>query len=309
MKQTLKYIAVTLFGMALWSCNQEEMKSESVLYLPEARNSDFDKYLRREFLLPYNLELKYWLDDNEADQSVQLVPARIESSKIMAVLLKHLWLDVYAEASPEGSTFLKRHAIRLIQLVGSGGWNPNNTVKLGYAMGGKKIVLFNVNLLSESRPENLDPARLLDSESGGDFHTIHHEFAHILHQTKNFSTEYEQISVGDYLSTGWSESSNTQQKSIDLGFVTRYARMSKDEDFVEVYSCYVTMTPEAWEDLLNTATVDDNGRRVGKELVLRKLEIVRNYIQEAWGMDIDKIRDIILRRAGEIQDLEFEDLK
>ena len=50
------------------------------------------------------------------------------------------------------------------------------------------------------------------------FETMHHEFAHILHQKKSYPTEYNQISAADYSSTGWQN--RTELQAWKLGFVT-----------------------------------------------------------------------------------------
>jgi substrate import-associated zinc metallohydrolase lipoprotein len=309
MKRLLKYITVALLGTVVFSCSDDSLESTSILNSTRVRDTDFDKYLYREFLLPYNLQIKYWFDDNEEDQTYQLLPATLESSKIMAVLLKHLWLDVYSEASPEGIDFDRKYAVRLIQLVGSGGYNPNSTVRLGFAEGGKKIVLNNINVLGRSSEngvavydgKNLDANILLSPEKGGDFHTIHHEFCHILNQMKNYSEAYEQISNADYVGDSWNQ--YELEEAIPLGFITKYARMNKDEDFVEIFSTYITQSQEQWDARISGAGAE------GKAKFAQKLELVREYIKTSWGMDLDNIRAIILRRASQIKDLDYVNLR
>lgn len=310
MKRLFKYTLVLLLGLSVWSC-QDKMDVDSIFVDPTKPPTDFDNWLYREFVLPYNMEVRYWLDDKEADQTHQLTPASIETSKIMAVLLKHLWLDVYSEASPDGLDFDKRYAVRLFQLVGSGAINSNNTITLGYAEGGKKITLFNLNRFysSELQPDgtykfkmrNLDADELLSVDRGGDFHTIHHEFAHILHQTKNYSESFELISDTDYVQESWNE--YTKEQALELGFITAYARMNKDEDFVETYSTYITHTQEQWDERISPCPAE------AKEKIAQKLTIIRDYIKASWGMDLDVIREIVLRRASEIQDLDYVNLK
>lgn len=300
MKNLFKYILLIALVTTAWSCS-EELKSNSVIKAAEERNSDFDKYLYREFTVPYNIRVQYWLDDKEIGNNDQVIPADIESSKIMAVLLKYLFLDVYNEASPEGVDFDRKYAVRIFQFVGSRAYNPNGTAVLGTAEGGLKITLNDLNRLGYFyKTGGIDPAVLLSVEAG-EFHTIHHEFGHILHQTKNYSDEYGQISVSDYVLDSWSE--YTLQEALDLGFITAYGRNNKDEDFVEMYSTYVTMSQSQWDTYISSASA------AGKAKIAQKLTLLKDYLATSWGMDLNNIRAIILRRASEINSLDFVNLK
>lgn len=296
-----KIFLILALAAVACSCAKDKLDGNSIFVDPSRETSDFDNYLYREFVVPYNIEVKYWLDDKETDQKHQLTPARISSSKVMAVLLKHLWLDVYSENSPDGVDFVRQYAVRIIQLVGSGGYNTNGTVVLGTAEGGKKITLYALDGLDPDQKESLAPARLLAEK--GFFQTIHHEFAHILHQMKNYSVDYQQIGLVDYVGTDWSSESNSLSAAKNLGFITRYARNNPDEDFVEMFSMYVTMSSAAWDAYIGSASA------AGKAKLAQKLAIVRGYFKTSWGMDIDRVRASVLRRAGEVTELELVNLK
>ena len=45
---------------------------------------------------------------------------------------------------------------------------------------------------------------------------------------------------------------------------------------------------------------DPDQVKTGRELIEAKLDIVKNYMQEIWGIDMDKARDAIQRRQAEI---------
>ena len=51
-----------------------------------------------------------------------------------------------------------------------------------------------------------------------------------------------------------------------------------------------------------------NGDESGKKAILAKLSIIRTYLKDAWGVDIDKLRTIVLRRASEVSTLDLETL-
>lgn len=298
MKRLLKYIAVLSLGMLVLSCGEDKLDGSSIFVDSPGRTTPFDTYLYREFTVPFNIEFKYWLDDRETDQEHVIAPAGIGGSKIMAVLMKHLWLDVYSEASPDGVKFVKQYSVRTIQLVGSGQFDSGGKV-LGQAESGKKIVMFDVNELNTN---NLTDAVLRGEDSY--FHTIHHEFAHILHQTKNYPTNFRPISNADY--TGDLAWQNLDpQSALNLGFITPYGSKNENEDFVEIFSVYITMTEAEWNNRIG------NANTAGKAKLEEKLDIIKNYISASWNMNMDELRAIILRRAQEVIDkkLEFVDLK
>lgn len=47
----------------------------------------------------------------------------------------------------------------------------------------------------------------------------------------------------------------------------------------------------------------------GLDAILKKLDILRSYFINTWGIDIDKLRDIVTRRASEIHQLDLKTLK
>ena len=86
------------------------------------------------------------------------------------------------------------------------------------------------------------------------FHTMHHEFGHILDQTAQRPQSFNTISSGLYDAVGWAEKNDSVQAA--LGFVTPYASMQQGEDWVETLACYVTYDQDRWNQLLETASYD-----------------------------------------------------
>ena len=66
------------------------------------------------------------------------------------------------------------------------------------------------------------------------------------------------------------------------------------EDFVENIAVYVTNTESYWNNMLQSA-----GER-GRALIKQKFEIVYSYMEQTWGINLDELRDIVLRRQDEI---------
>ena len=75
-----------------------------------------------------------------------------------------------------------------------------------------------------------------------------------------------------------------------------------DEDLAEIISTYITNDQAYWDSLL-----EDAGEK-GAGLITQKLELVRTYLQDSWQIDIDHLRDVVLRRSAEIKDLDLDNL-
>jgi substrate import-associated zinc metallohydrolase lipoprotein len=275
----------------LASCSKEKLDQKSFFDTDSPERGAFDTWLLLNYVEPYNIQFNYKYIDRESDNNYNLVPAEYDKAVAMAKLTKYLWIDSYNELL--GDTFIKTYCPRMIQLIGSKAFNSQGSVVLGTAEGGLKITLYNINGLNPSSPS-------IDFLNEWFFKTMHHEFAHILHQTKNYSTDFNLIST-DYQGPSWLnlESDAVANK---MGYVTCYASYSPDEDFVEIISNYVTHAKGYWESVLATA-----GEEGGDKLA-RKFEIVRNYLQESWGIDIDKLRDIVQKRSANISQLDLKTL-
>lgn len=278
---------VSLFG----ACSEESLDANSIFKGTTKEQSEFDKWLIANYTIPYNISFKYRYDDKETDNRYNLAPADFNKSIALAKLMKHVWIDAYIELT--GEDFIKTYCPREMQLIGSVAYNSQGSVVLGTAEGGMKITLYNVNIIDVN---NLD----LETLNFWFFKTMHHEFGHILQQTKNYSTDFNLISAADYKSTDW-----VNLRDVDApksGFVTGYASMEANEDFVEILSVYVTNTQAYWEALLNS------GGDTGKATILSKFDLVKEYMKESWSIDIDKLREIVLRRSLEIGTLDLKNI-
>lgn len=207
-----------------------------------------DTFVKKNFLEPYNLKFIYRMEDVGTDMQKNLVPATYEKSIDLAVLTKYLWLDVYAKLAGEGEVFLKKYSPRIIHVIGSPGYNSDGSRTVGVAEGGIKVTLMEVNRLDVNQIEG---ARGLNELF---FHTMHHEFGHILDQTVLRPTAFNTISAGLYDALGWAEKNDSIQAA--LGFVTPYGSSQAGEDWVEVLACYVTYDQDRWQKLLDSAQYD-----------------------------------------------------
>lgn len=367
---------VALSMTSFSSCSDDDDFTETIFPTdvedldPSAYSYKFDKWLQQNFLMPFNLEFCYKMEDVETDMNYNLVPTTYENAIDIAVLTKYLWFDAYNELT--GSEFLKTNAPRKIHIIGSPAYDKNTgNMILGLAEGGIKVSLFRVNELEVNNFYNLNEYY---------FKTMHHEFAHILHQKKSYPVEFNQLNVGNYDDNNWQDRNGGLVAS--LGFVTPYASSQFREDFAETIANYITRTPEQYdlilwcaergwyagddttnqkvafcyyyyasdddrekeiktyalefnenflyniesgltsrmvyiktpdgknlttvqqvEDWLNSQTlvmlpVEDVDRKNGKEIMLQKVNIARQWLTDAWNIDLDKLRDIVQTRQN-----------
>jgi len=254
----LKYcfatLMLTLGIVSLSSCGKESLgesifnTTEEVLD-PNSATYKFDKWLKENYLDVYNLQFLYKMADISTNMNYNLVPATYDNAVDLAVLCKYLWFDAYEAVTgdqlPEDPAFfLKSYGPRIILLVGSPAYNPSSgTMILGLAEGGVKISLFRVNSM-----------RISDFNQMNEYYfkTMHHEFTHILHQTKTYPSEFNYISVGHYDSSNWQDRNEGQCAS--LGFVSTYASSEFREDFAETVANYIVKTDAQWNRILELAS-------------------------------------------------------
>ena len=290
MKKYIKYFAVAVTSvLTLASCKQEQLNQESVIKDSRAEQTEFDKWLANNLLNPYNIQIKYRYELMETNFSYWTTPADYEQSIIYAHLVKYLCVDTYDEVA--GTTFTCKYFPKLFFLEGTFHYDNNGQMILGTAEGGRKIFLGGVNHLRgvlEEAQEAQDAGTLNELY----FKTIHHEFTHILNQTKDFTPDYKMISGTDYVLNAWNDTNRTTY--LKFGFISQYSQHSDREDFAEMLSTYVINTPEQWNAWMSQAGTE------GAKKIEQKLEIVRSYMLEAWDIDLDTLRDVVLRRTDDV---------
>jgi substrate import-associated zinc metallohydrolase lipoprotein len=300
----IKLLFIAFFTIVLAACQDNGIENESIFDTSSPKRTEFDTWILNNFTLPYNIDFQYHYNDKLSDNEYNVVPARLDNSKAMAILLKHVWLDSYREAV--GEDFVKANTFRVVQLIGSPEYSGQGSIVLGTAEGGIMVTLFRLNELDihNIHIEQDDPFRSrgalpLDLNHWY-FHTMHHEFCHILTQKKQYTTDFQAISAGKYHSTDWINVSD--EESGQEGFVTGYASDQYNEDFAETYSTYITLSDEGWNALLKKAGDE------GAAIILKKLDIIRTYMQDSWGIDIDKLRTVVNRRCNEVKTLDLTKL-
>lgn len=291
MKKYIKYLAIAAFAVFAASCQEKPLDPESQILDSKVEQNEFDKWLVTNYIEPYNIMFKYRMEKNESDFSYWLVPATYENSIKMAKLMKFLCFEPYDEITGSRE-FIKSYYPKMIHLIGSGAYRNNGTFVLGTAEGGLKITMYFVNEM------RIDPDYLNEYY----FKTMHHEFAHILNQTKPYSTDFNAISGPDYVTDTWSSAwKGGDAEAQKNGFISQYASSEAGEDFVELLSIYVTNPASYWNNIIKNAGA-------GAAKIQQKFEIVYNYMLNSWNIDLNELRDNIQARQAQIETLDLETL-
>lgn len=303
MRRYYIYLLMAFLPLVWVSCNNDDDidTQNSIFSIDPVEYNGFDDWLFANYTYPYNIDFKYRMQDIESDHKYNLVPAEYDKSIALAKIIKHVWMEAYTELA--GPSFLRSYVPKTFHLVGSPAYDSSGTKVLGTAEGGKKITLFEVNSLDFER---------IDIQTLNEYYfkTMHHEFAHILHQKRNYDPAFERICEGQYVGSDWyiytTEEGAYLRRDQDAwpeGFVTAYAMSEAREDFVENIAMYVTNDQAYWDNMLRVAG------ETGAAIINQKFTIVYNYMLETWGINLDDLRDIVLRRQQEIHELDLSTIE
>ena len=277
-----KYIYMVLaLSMAVGvftACNNDDDLTASMFDTttppvnPNTSTAPFDQWLYDNFVVPYNTEIQYKLNFPASQLSYQLTPAEYQKSQLLSYFIKYLFYDVYTKYA--GEDFMKQYGPRIFHFIGSAAYSPTtNTETLGYASGGVKITLINVNGMKLWSPGSGYSAADMEKLNKDQFHTMHHEFSHILHQTKSYPVEFGQITPADYDGRDWQKRDSV--KAHGLGYITHYASSATYEDFVETLSCTITDTDCRWMYTIIDACANGGVKAGDKERVYTLIDSLK----------------------------------
>lgn len=276
----MKYLII-LSLILLTACSKEKLDSESIFSETVTKKENaFDKWLKANYVDTYNIRLYYRMEDIESDYQYTLAPADLQKSQRLAKIVKYAWLEAYDEVA--GVTFTRTYVPRIIHMIGSLAYEGNGTVVRGTAEGGMKVTFYDVNNLTVDA----------DVLNRNYFKTMHHEFTHILTQTKNYDRDFERITEGKYTSGDWYQIDDDD--ALQRGFITPYSSSYPEEDYAEMVANYVINTKQAWDDKLTRAGEE------GAALINRKTVMMKQYMLDSWGIDMDRLRSVVQRRMREI---------
>lgn len=284
-KQYALYILLLAVAGSFLACSEDDLNPTSVITTGEKVKNDFDRWLEANYVNPYNITFKYRYEEIESDLNYYTVPADYAQAVELAHIVKYVCVEAYDEVA--GFDFTRAYFPKEFFLIGEWEYKNNGTFILGTAEGGKKVLLSGVNYLDQYKNS-------IASLNHYYLKTIHHEFTHIMNQTKEMPTAYQFITGSDYVADLWNESPYNAGY-LSRGFISAYAQMEYTEDFAEMLSMYVCYPASQWQ-----AWMDEAGTE-GASLIDAKLTLVRQYMADSWNIDLDELRDCIQRRSADLE--------
>ncbi|MEO7960309.1 MAG: substrate import-associated zinc metallohydrolase lipoprotein [Ginsengibacter sp.] len=293
MKAKQIFIALLSAILFLTSCKKEDPLG-SVDNIPGLGGDTWtpgaiDNWISDNLTSTYNIGVKYKWDQGElqADFNRILVPPKEEKIIPLMDAIVKAWINPYvAEA---GQMFFKNISPKFFVLVGSPAFQQG-AVKLGTAEGGRKVTLYDVN---DFRTKGMPGYVLSDTENVKQvFHTIHHEYAHILDQNIKVPIEFSQSSASAYTSD-WLNV--TEQEARNEGFISQYANSQASEDWAEMVSLLI-VEGQAWFDqyvnsINYTGTTPNGTTAAMAQARLRQKEaVVVSYFKQNWNIDFRSLQ-------------------
>src|SRR6218665_480324 len=266
-----------IFLLIIGSCSKDVGLSDGS-YLnttPPAQNA-VDQWITENFTKPYNIEVVYRWREALVQRERYLYPPTLDSVKPALNIVKKLWIEPYSSVADP--YIVNRVAPRQIVLVGGVNNNLSGTKTLGVAEAGKRITLFEVDLLAKANRESI--AQFI--------HTIQHEYVHILNQTKPFDEQsYGKITPEGYTSEWYNPPANSTY--LADGFITAYARANEREDFAETASAMLLRRRSEWDTLINR--IDGPG----KKKIKQKEQLVAEYYKNEYGIDLYQLQEAVYK--------------
>ncbi|MBV4360046.1 zinc-binding metallopeptidase [Pinibacter aurantiacus] len=276
-----RIITLLMLVVIAVSCGKKEDLASELppIKTPDVQPLPQDIWIRDSLTIPYNIDVKYKWDALELDLYKTLVPP-YESQIVPSLkIVKKIWIDTYIEQA--GADFFKSLCPKQFLMVGSANYETDGTVILGTAEAGRKVVLYNINNLTTTKPSTVTDL----------MHVIEHEFTHILHMNVRYPTEFKTLTPV-YTST-WLNFTTAQANA--QGFITPYAMNSSDEDFAETVSKMVTMSKSDWDKTINSIT-----SQTGRNALRAKENIVVNYFNDIYNIDFYALQARTVEAINEV---------
>lgn len=277
------YPCLLLLVLLSFGCSNDEPLEESRIDTSTPELNMTDTWIREHLTEPYNIDVDYLFNDNEVATNRYLAPPQLEEVIPFLEAYEELMIEPYVSFA--GEEFVKKYFSKLLVLVGSYNFNNDGTRFLGQAEGGVKVTIYELNFFSERTSLELNSPEVAREQIKEYFKTLQHEFSHILQQTKPYDKESYRAITPTYRSSWFNLS---VQQARNLGFISPYASLNEDEDFVEMVSIMLTNTPENFQIILNSPNNDQ-----AKQALRDKLDIIVDYYQNTWNINLYELQNNI----------------
>ena len=198
-----KLLYLLLLIPVCFSCQEERLDPNSIFQDQKTEKTEFDLWLERNYVQPYNIRFEYRLPDNETSFSYWVTPPDVQKAIMVAKSIKHLTLECIVEMmstddpNADPALFLKTYFPRVLFMVGNYHISNTGTVTLASAENGVQINVLGVNFFDDPYEDGCQIAG-----------TLVHEFMHILHTAAQVPLEFHTITEDKYVGSTYTNLGN-----------------------------------------------------------------------------------------------------
>lgn len=293
MKKYISMILAACSVLVMSSCTKDEVSSESIFKEENHRYTEFDSWLQRNYVEPYNVRFEYRMPDRETSFNYWVSPPNIKESIMIAKLIKFTTLEAMVEMMSSGdetedpALFVKSYFPKVLFLVGSFEISSSGSTALASAENGLQINILGVNFFEYHK----DAERIAG--------TMLHEFTHILDGIHGSPAEFKDITLSDYVGDRYT---SLTEDPYQKGFVSNYARSHYSEDVAETGGRLISLTEEEREAMIAKAG------SVGGPLMRKKFDMLKKWLKDSYGVDSERWCEIYHRRIAQLDSLDWESL-
>lgn len=293
MKKYISMILAACSVLVMSSCTKDEVCSESIFKEENHRYTEFDSWLQRNYVEPYNVRFEYRMPDRETSFNYWVSPPNIKESIMIAKLIKFTTLEAMVEMMSSGdetedpALFVKSYFPKVLFLVGSFEISSSGSTALASAENGLQINILGVNFFEYHK----DAERIAG--------TMLHEFTHILDGIHGSPAEFKDITLSDYVGDRYTSLTDDPYQK---GFVSNYARSHYSEDVAETGGRLISLTEEEREAMIAKAGP------VGGPLMRKKFDMLKKWLKDSYGVDSERWCEIYHRRIAQLDSLDWESL-
>ncbi len=294
-------LALLLSPIFFSSCSNDDDNTQFVPPAVEASDDEIDLYLQQNMLDKYNTAIRWKWEDWFIGRDHKATPVTRDVVIPVAELIEYLWIDPYRSLSEGGKEFIDNLFPPELVFIGSYIFQDDGSMLLGYAEGGARITLLNLNSFDLSNRD------WLTNPGGGILATVHHEFTHLVHQNYGMPVGFNTISE-KYNGEGWSNNVSLAD-AIKMGMVRNYGTKNEYEDFCEIVSHFLTVpkadfealfiTPQSTSGITDPSTITSiRELNEGREMIAEKLSIIVDFYKNKFDIDLYQLRDIMEERIN-----------